>query len=53
MSVTGCVKVMILSDNIDHLQVVTTNNYNIIANFHTPNYSTLSLHSLHSLVVAW
>jgi hypothetical protein len=27
---------------IDHLQVVTTNNYNTIANLHTNNHSTLS-----------
>jgi hypothetical protein len=31
---------------IDHLQVVTTNNYNTIAEFHTTNNSTLSLLSL-------
>jgi hypothetical protein len=37
---------------IDHLQVITTNNYNTIADFHTTNHSTLSL-SLLSLVVAW
>jgi hypothetical protein len=30
---------------IDHLQVVTTNNYNTIADFHTTNHSTLSLES--------
>jgi hypothetical protein len=38
---------------IDHLQVVTTNNYNTIADFHTTNYSTLSLLSLLSLVFTW
>jgi hypothetical protein len=31
---------------IDHLQVVTTSNYNTIADFHTTNHSTLSLLSL-------
>jgi hypothetical protein len=38
---------------IDHLQVVTTNNYYTIADFDTTNHSTLSLLSLLSLVVAW
>jgi hypothetical protein len=38
---------------IDHAQVVTTNNYNTIADFHTTNHSTLSLLSLLSLVVTW
>jgi hypothetical protein len=37
---------------IDHLQVVTTNNYTI-TDFHTPNHSTLNLLSLFLLVVAW
>jgi hypothetical protein len=41
------------SSLIDNLQVVTTNNYNIIADFHTTNHSTLSLLSLVSLVVTW
>jgi hypothetical protein len=27
---------------IDHLQYVTTNNYNIIADFHNTNHSTVS-----------
>jgi hypothetical protein len=36
---------------IDHLQVVTTNNYNTSADFHTTNHSTLSLLSLPSLVL--
>jgi hypothetical protein len=31
---------------IVHLHVVTTNNYNTIADFHTTNYSTLSFLSL-------
>jgi hypothetical protein len=31
---------------IDHLQVVTTENYNTTADFHTTNHSTLSLLSL-------
>jgi hypothetical protein len=35
---------------IIHLQVVTTNNYKTIAEFHTTNHSTLSLLSLLSLV---
>jgi hypothetical protein len=36
---------------IDHLQVVTINNSNTIANFHTTNYSTLSSHCfLYSLL---
>jgi hypothetical protein len=35
---------------IDTLQVVTTNNYNTIADFHKTNHSTLSLLSLLSLV---
>jgi hypothetical protein len=30
---------------IDHLQIVTTNNYNTIADFHITNYSTLSSQS--------
>jgi hypothetical protein len=38
---------------IDHLKVVTTNNYNTNAGFHTTNHSTLSLLSLHSLVFTW
>jgi hypothetical protein len=38
---------------IDHLQVVITNNYDTIADFHTTNHSTPSLLSLLSLVVAW
>jgi hypothetical protein len=38
---------------IDHSQVVTTNNYNNIADFHTTNHSTLSLLSLFPLVFAW
>jgi hypothetical protein len=36
---------------IDQLHVVTTNNYNIIADFDTKNHSTLSLLSLLSLVL--
>jgi hypothetical protein len=36
---------------IDHLQVVTTNNYNISADFHVTNHSTLSLLILLSLVI--
>jgi hypothetical protein len=38
---------------IDHLQVVTTNNYYIIADFHNTNHSTLSLLSLSPLVFTW
>jgi hypothetical protein len=38
---------------IDHLQVVTTNTYNTIADFHTTNPSTLSLLGLLSLVFTW
>jgi hypothetical protein len=38
---------------IDYLQVVTTNNYNTIADFHTTNHSTLSLLSMLSLIVTW
>jgi hypothetical protein len=38
---------------IDHLQVVTTNNYNTVADFHTTNDSTLNLLSLLSLVFTW
>jgi hypothetical protein len=38
---------------IDHLLIVTTNNYYTIADFHTLNNSTLSLLSLISLAVAW
>jgi hypothetical protein len=38
---------------IVHLQVVTTNNYNIIAVFQTTYDSTLSLLSLLSLVFTW
>jgi hypothetical protein len=37
---------------IDHLQVVGTNNYNTIADFHATNHSTLSLLSLRYLVTA-
>jgi hypothetical protein len=36
---------------IDHLQVVTTNNYN--TDLHATNQSALSFLSLFSLVVAW
>jgi hypothetical protein len=35
---------------IDHLQVVTTNNYNTIADFHNRNHFTLSPLSLLSFV---
>jgi hypothetical protein len=35
---------------IDYLEVVATNNYNTIADFHTTIHSTLSLLSLLSLV---
>jgi hypothetical protein len=35
---------------IDHLQVVTTNNYYTISDFHSINHSTLSLFNLHSRV---
>jgi hypothetical protein len=35
---------------IDHLQVVTTNNYYMFADFHTTNHLTLSLLSLLPLV---
>jgi hypothetical protein len=38
---------------IDHLEVVTTNNYNTIARLHTTNHVTLSLLSLFSLVITW
>jgi hypothetical protein len=38
---------------IDHLQVLTTNNCNTIADFHTTNHSTLSVLSLLSLVFTW
>jgi hypothetical protein len=31
---------------IDHLEVVTTNNYNTIADFHTTNHSSLSILSI-------
>jgi hypothetical protein len=34
----------------DHLQAVTTNNYNTVADFHTTNHSTLNLLSVLSLV---
>jgi hypothetical protein len=37
----------------DHLQFVTTKNYNTIADLHTTNHSTLSVLSLLSLVVTW
>jgi hypothetical protein len=37
----------------DNLQAVTTNNYNIIADFHTTNHSALSLFNLPSLVFTW
>jgi hypothetical protein len=36
-----------------HLHVVTTNNYNTLADFHTTNHSTLSLLNLLSLVFTW
>jgi hypothetical protein len=38
---------------IDHLQVVTANNYYIIADFHSTNHSTLSLLSLFPLDFTW
>jgi hypothetical protein len=38
---------------VDHIQIVSTNNYNTIADFHTTNHSTLRLLSLVSLVVTW
>jgi hypothetical protein len=34
-----------VSSFVDHLQVVTTNNYNTIADFHTTDHSTLSSQS--------
>jgi hypothetical protein len=37
----------------DHLQVVTTNNYYIIADFQTPNRSALSLLSLFPLAFTY
>jgi hypothetical protein len=37
----------------DHSQVVTTNNYYTIVDFHTTNHSTLSFLNLFSLVIAW
>jgi hypothetical protein len=39
--------------SIYHLLVVTTNNYNTTADFHTKNHAKLSVLSLFSLVVAW
>jgi hypothetical protein len=36
---------------IDHFQVVTTNNYYTIADFHTTNHSTLSFLSIFPLVL--
>jgi hypothetical protein len=38
---------------IDHLQVVTTKNYNTIADFYTTNHLMPSLLSLLSLVVTF
>jgi hypothetical protein len=43
----------LVSRFIDHLQVMTTNNCNTIADFHTTNHSTLSLLNLLSLVFTW
>jgi hypothetical protein len=43
----------LVSRFIDHLQVVTTNKYYIIADFHTTHHSTLSLLSLFPLVFTW
>jgi hypothetical protein len=37
---------------IDHLQIVTMNNYNTIADFHTTNHSTQPSQSA-SLVFTW
>jgi hypothetical protein len=37
----------------DQLQVVTTNKYNTIADFHTTKHSTRNLLILHSLVFTW
>jgi hypothetical protein len=37
----------------DHLQVVTTNNCNTVADFHTTNHPTLSLLSLLTLFFTW
>jgi hypothetical protein len=45
--------VWIVNRFIDNLQIVTTKNYNSIADLHTTNHSTLSLLSLLSLVVTW
>jgi hypothetical protein len=38
---------------IDHSHVVTTNNYNTLADLHTTNHFTLSLLSLFLLVITW
>jgi hypothetical protein len=40
----------------DHLQVVTTNNYNTIANLHTPNITVTTAHIKSfqsSLIFSW
>jgi hypothetical protein len=37
----------------NHLQVVTTNNYNAVADFHSTDHFMLSLLSLLLLVVTW
>jgi hypothetical protein len=38
---------------IDHLQVITMNNYNGIPDFHTTNHATLSFLSQFPLVFTW
>jgi hypothetical protein len=42
-----------VNEFIEHIQVVSTNNYYTSADLHTTNHFTLSLLSLFSLVFTW
>jgi Ca2+-binding RTX toxin-like protein len=44
MYINDCRRDSYWNNLIDHLQVVTTHNYNTITDFHTTNHSTLSSH---------
>jgi hypothetical protein len=38
---------------IDHLQIVTTSNYDTLMELHTPNITVLQQSFLSSLVISW
>jgi hypothetical protein len=46
-------QLLVYVDDVNLLEVVTTNNYYTIADFHTTSHSTLSLLGLLSLVFTW